>query len=41
MPLTSLEGAIGVLLYGMAVTVEEVGGRSGMREWLLAEMGLL
>ena len=39
MPVISLEGAMGVLLYGMAsvVGVEVVDGMSEERRWLLAE----
>ena len=41
MPVISLEGAMGVLLYGMAavveVEVEVVDGMSEGRRWLLAE----
>ena len=36
MPVISLEGAMGVLLYGMAAVVG-VDGMSEVRRWLLAE----
>jgi hypothetical protein len=40
-PVISLEGAMGVLLYGMAAVVEVVDGMSEERGWLLAKMSVL